>query len=113
MTLYLDGPTDGSQMIAESQRRRLSALSKVGVKLNLGAEGDPCTHSFGLAPLGVADRLRHREEFRGLGSGHKEHAVIIGQDQVLSADCPISDSGRIQRVFGTRGAEGQSESIPG
>jgi len=67
-------------MIAETQRRRLLAPNKVGVKLHLAAQGDTGTDPFGLASLGVADRLRAREDVPGASDGHKEHAVVIAQD---------------------------------
>jgi len=47
-------------VIAESQRRCPLALGKVAVEPHLSAQGDACAELFGLAPLGVADRLRER-----------------------------------------------------
>ncbi len=88
-------------MIAETQGRRLSALSKVGVKLHLTAQGDTSTDSVGLAPLGVADRLRKREDVPSAGGWHKEHAIVIAQDQVLTPHRPISYYGGLQRSLGT------------
>ena len=99
--LFLDGPADGSQMIAETQGRRLPALSKVGVKLHLTTQGDTRTDSLGLASLGVADRLRKREDVRSAGAWHKEHAVVIAQNQVLTTHRALSHSGGLQRILGT------------
>jgi hypothetical protein len=75
-------------MIAEGQGRRLLALRKVGVELHLTAQGDTRTHPFGLASLSVADRLRQREEVHRAGGWHKEHAIVIAQDQVLPTHRP-------------------------
>ena len=98
--LFLDGPAQGSQMIAETQRWRPLALGKVAVKLQLTAQGDACPDPFGLASLGVADRLRNREEVPSGGGGHKKYAIVIAQDQVLPAHRPISYRGRRQRILG-------------
>jgi hypothetical protein len=67
-------------VFAETQGRRLLALSKVRVKLHLTAQKDTCTDPFGLVSLGVADRLRKREDFLSAGGWHKEHAIVIAQD---------------------------------
>jgi hypothetical protein len=75
-------------MIAERQGRRLSTLRKVAVELQLTAQGDTCTDPFGLASLGVADRLRKREQVHSAGGWHKEHAIVIAQDQVLPTHRP-------------------------
>jgi hypothetical protein len=85
---FLDGPAHGSQMIAETQGRRPLALRKVAVELHLTAQGDTCPDPFGLAVLGVADRLRKREEVHSAGGWHKEHAIVIAQDQVLPTHRP-------------------------
>jgi hypothetical protein len=73
---FLDGPAHGSQMIAETQGRRPLALGKVAVELQLPAQGDACPDPFGLASLGVADRLRNPEEVhsgRLAQRGHHRH----------------------------------------
>ena len=87
-------------MIAETQRRRPLALGKVAVKLQLTAQGSTCPDPFGLASLGVADRLRKREEVSRAGGWHKEHAILIAQDQVLPTHRPISYRGGLQRIVG-------------
>jgi hypothetical protein len=51
-------------VIAEPEGRRLFALCEVDVKLNLATQGRASAHEFGLAPLGVADGLREREDNR-------------------------------------------------
>ena len=90
---FLNGPAHGSQMIAETQGRRPLALGKVAVELQLTAQGDTCPDPFGLASLGVADRLRQREEVHSAGGWHEEDAIVIAQDQVLPTYRLISDRG--------------------
>lgn len=77
---FLNGPAHASQVIAETEGRRLSALCKVDAKLNLATEGNASPHEFGLAPLGVADYLRKREDFPGACDWHNQHAIIIAED---------------------------------
>jgi len=89
------------QVIAETQGRRLLALSTVGVELHLTAQGDTCADPFGLASLGVADRLGEREKFLSAGGWHEEHAIVIAQDQVRTTHRPISHRGGLQRILGT------------
>jgi hypothetical protein len=64
-------------MIAETQGRRPLPPGKVAVELHLTAQGDTCMELFGLAPLGVADRLRKREDIPGPGGRHEQHAIVI------------------------------------
>jgi hypothetical protein len=97
----LNGPADASQVIAETEGRRLFAPCKVDAKLNLATEGNASPHEFGLAPLGVADCLREREDFSGACDWHNQHAVIIAEDQVLAAHRPISHGGGLQRILGS------------
>jgi hypothetical protein len=80
-------------MIAETPGRRLVALSKVGVKLHLTAQGDSGADPFGLASLGVADRFRKREDVPSADGWHKEQAIVIAQDQVLTTHRPFSHRG--------------------
>src|SRR5215211_1251234 len=87
-------------MITETQRRRPLALRKVAVKLQLTAQGSTCPDPFGLASLGVADRLRNPEEVHSAGGWHKEHAIVIAQDHVLPTHRPLSDRGGFQRIVG-------------
>jgi len=54
---------------------------------------------FGLAPLGIADRLGQREDLLGLWAGEEEHAIIVAENQILAADGPISDDRGLQRVM--------------
>jgi hypothetical protein len=98
---FLNGPADASQVIAETEGRRLFAPCKVDAKLNLATEGNASPHEFGLAPLGVADCLREREDFSGACDWHNQHAVIIAEDQVLAAHRPISHGGGLQRILGS------------
>ncbi len=98
---FLNGPAHASQVIAETEGRRLCALCKVDVKLNLATQGNTSTHEFGLAPLGVADGLRKREDVPSACDWHKQHAIVIGEDQVLAAHRLISHGGGLQRIFGT------------
>jgi len=77
------------------------ALSKVGGKLHLTAQGDTCTDPFGLASLGVADRLRKHENVPSARGWHKDHAIVIAQDQVLTTHRPISHRGGLHRSLGT------------
>src|ERR1051326_4874993 len=88
-------------MIAEAEGRRLLALSEIGPKLNLAPQGNTSTHEFGLAPLGVADGLGKREDVASACDWHKQHAIVIAEDQVLAAHRPISHDGGLQRIFGT------------
>src|SRR5918996_986760 len=99
--LFLNGSAYGSQMIAERQGRGLLALRKVDDELHLAAQGDTCTHPFGLASLGVADPLRKREEVVSAGSRHEEHPIVVAQDQVLPTHRPLSHGGDLQRIMGT------------
>src|ERR687891_1031567 len=99
--LFLNGSAHGSQMITESQGRRLLALRQVGVEPHLTAQGDTGTDPFGLASLRVADRLRKREDVHSSGGLHKEHTIVIAKDQILPTHCPISHRGGLQRILGT------------
>lgn len=100
-SLFLHGPTHGAQVIAEAQGRRPLALGKVGFELHLTAQGDTCTDPFGLASLGVADRLRERDDIPSADGWHKEQPIVIAQDHVLTTHSPIVHSGELQRVVGT------------
>jgi hypothetical protein len=84
-------------MITETQRRRSLALGKVAVELQLTAQGYPCPRPFGLASLGVTDRLRKPEEIHSPGGWHKEDAIVIAQDQVLPTQRhEITDAGFVE-----------------
>ena len=96
--LFFNGPAHGSQVLAETQGRYLLALGKVAVELHLTAQGDTCVDLSGLAPLGVADRLREREDIPGAAGRHEQHAIVIPQDQVLTIYGPISHRGGRQRI---------------
>jgi len=98
---FLNGPAHASQVVAETEGRRLLALCKVDIKLNLATQGNTSTHEFGLAPLGVADGLGKREDVPSACDWHKQHAIVIAEDQVLAAHRPISHDGGLQRIFGT------------
>src|SRR5215469_18276303 len=54
---------------------------------------------FGLAPLGIPDPLGQREDLLGLRAGYEEDAVIVAENQILAAHCPVSDDGGLQRVM--------------
>lgn len=99
--LFLNGPTHGAQVIAKAQGRRPLALGKVGFELHLAAQGDTCLDPFGLASLGVADRLRERDDIPSTDGWHQEHPIVIAQDHVLTTHSPISHSGELQRIMGT------------
>lgn len=98
---YLNGAAYGSQMIAESQGRRFLALSKVTIKLNLGAQGDASTHEFGLTPFSFANRLGEREDIRSGRRWNEEHSVVIGQDDIVAIHRPIRHGGGLQRATRT------------
>src|SRR5258706_7630542 len=88
-------------MVAEAEGRRLLAFSEVGPKLNVATQRNTSMHEFGLAPLGVADGLGKREDVPSACDWHKQHAIVIAEDQVLAAHPPISHEGGLQRIFGT------------
>ena len=88
-------------MIPEGQRRCLLALSKVGIKLNLLAQGNASTHALGLTPFSVADRLCEREDIRCDGQLNEQHPIVIGQDQILPVHRPISHGRTLQRAVRT------------
>jgi hypothetical protein len=88
-------------VFAEAQGRCSSALSKVGVELHLSAQGDTFSDPFSLASLGIADHLRNGEDLLGACGLHKEHAIVIAQDQVLPIHRPLSYRGGLQRTFRT------------
>src|SRR3984957_5106851 len=96
--LFLNGPAHGSQVIAETQGGHPLALGQVAVELHLTAQGDACAELSGLAPFGVADRLRQREDFPGATGRHEQHAIVIAQDQVLAIHGPLSHRGGGQRI---------------
>src|SRR2546429_4983013 len=98
---FLNGPAHASQVVAETEGRRLFALCKVDVKLNLATQGNTSTDEFGLAPLGVADGLGKREDVPSACDGHKQPAIVIAEDQVLAAHRPISHDDGLQPIFGT------------
>jgi hypothetical protein len=64
MWSYFNCAADFSQMIPEGQRRPPLALSKVGIKLNLVAQGNASTHALGLTRFSVANRLCERQDIR-------------------------------------------------
>lgn len=98
---YFNGAADFSQMIPEGQRRRILALSKVGIKLNLVAQGNASTHALGLTRFSVADRLCEREDIRCDGQWNEKHPIVIGQDQILLVHRPISHGRTLQRAVRT------------
>src|ERR1700730_2320131 len=98
---YFNGAADFSQMIPEGQRRRLLALSKVGIKLNLAAQGNASTHALSLTRLWVADRLCERDDIRSGGQCNEKHPIVIGQDQILPVHRPISYGRTLQRAVRT------------
>src|SRR5256886_16934294 len=98
---FLNGPAHASQVVAETEGRRLFALCKVDIKLNLATQGNTSTHEFGLAPLGVADGLGKREDVPSACDWHKQHAIVIPEDQVLAEHRPISHDVGLQSIFGT------------
>jgi hypothetical protein len=75
---YLNGAAHALQMIPESQGRCFLALNKVGIKLNLVAQGDASTHEFGLTPFSFADRLCEREDISSGGRWNEKHPIVIG-----------------------------------
>lgn len=85
-------------MIAETQRGRPLALGQVAAELHLTAQRNACVQLFGLAPLGVADRLGQREDVLGVAGRHEQHAIVIAQDQVRRIHDPISHRGGRQRI---------------
>src|SRR5207253_9869598 len=101
---FLNGPAHASQVVAETEGRRLFALCKVDIKLNLATQGYTSTHEFGLAPLVVAEGLGKREDVPSACDWHKQHAIAIAEEQVLAAQCPISHDGGLQRISGTDGS---------
>ena len=88
-------------MIPERQRRRLLALSKVGIKLNLLAQGNASTHAQGLTRFSVADRLCEREDIRCDGQWNEKHPIVIGHDEILPIHRPIRHGGTLQRAVRT------------
>src|SRR5207302_10888541 len=72
---YFNGAADFSQVIPEGQRRRLLALSKVRIKLNLVAQGNASTHALGLTRFSVANRLCEREDIRCDGQWNEKHPI--------------------------------------
>ena len=77
------------------------ALSEVGIKLNLVAQGDSSAHEFGLTTFSVADRLGECEKIRGGSQWNEKHPIVIGQDQILPIHSPISHRGTLQRAVRT------------
>ena len=98
---YLNGAAHASQIIPERQERRLLALGKVGIKLNLVAQGDASTHEFGLTTFSFADRLCKREYIRSGSRWREKHPIVIGQDEILPIHRPICHGGTLQRVIRT------------
>src|SRR5207245_10436531 len=93
---FLNGPAHASQVVAETEGRRLFALCKVDIKLNLATQGNTSTHEFGFAPLGVADGLAKREDVPSACAWHKQHAVVIAEAEALAAHRPTSHAAGLQ-----------------
>src|SRR6266568_8563207 len=70
---FLDGPADGTQVLAEGQRGHLPSPGQVAVEVQLAAERQAGPEPVGLASFGVADRLGQREDLSGAGGGQEQH----------------------------------------